>query len=169
MSFKWYPFNPIDFRKDTYHLSAAAEGIYRRLIDEYMLTRGSLPDSDASLAGIARVDQYEWETHKAVIRPFFKSQNGRLFHKRCEMELNAQAMRFALRSQAGKIAARARWERPSANNNFDADRMLNVYEPDARGMRNHATLHKQVSKKEETDELTVSSTLAKTIKEKGWA
>jgi len=109
MNYDWYPFNPTEYRRDTYHLSAAADGIYRRLIDEYMVTGKPLPDSDAALAGIARVTEGEWLTHRDVLRAFFKAVNGRLAHKRCDKELNAQRMRAAERSKRAKEAATLRW------------------------------------------------------------
>ena len=76
MSFDWYPFNPTEHRRDTYHLGVAADGIYRRLIDEYMTTGKPLPDHDAALAGIARVTMTEWGEHRDIIRAFFKALPG---------------------------------------------------------------------------------------------
>lgn len=109
MNFDWYPFNPTEYRRDTYHLCAAACGIYRRLIDEYMLSRKPLPDNDASLAGIARVTIEEWSEHAAVIRAFFQPIDGKLFHKRCEKEMNAQRMLQAFYKERARIASYLRW------------------------------------------------------------
>ena len=109
MSFDWYPFNPTEHRRDTYHLGVAADGIYRRLIDEYMTTGKPLPDHDAALAGIARVTMTEWGEHRDIIRAFFKAREGKLFQKRCEQELHAQRMLAAKRSRRGKEAATVRW------------------------------------------------------------
>lgn len=134
----WYPFNPIAYRRDTYHLNVAQHGIYRALIDEYMLTGKPLPDHDASLAGIARATAAEWDAHKDIIRAFFKARDGKLIHSRCERELHAQSMRAAERSKKAKEAATIRWVKekrkqwtecyPHAPRNADA-------------MLNDATLH----------------------------
>ena len=132
MSFDWYAFNPNEFRRDTYHLGAAADGIYRRLIDEYMVTRKPLPDHDLALAGIARVTAQEWGEHREVVRAFFKSRDGKLFHKRCDRELHAQSMLAAKRSRQAKEAATVRWAKGKTNqrdgcsehNSSNADAML---------------------------------------------
>lgn len=109
MAFDWYPFNVNAYRTDTYHLSAAADGIYRRLIDEYMTTGKPLPDHDLALAGIARVTADEWAAHREVLRAFFKAKDGKLYQKRCEQELHAQRMLAAERSKKARVAATQRW------------------------------------------------------------
>lgn len=76
----WYPFFVTNWRRDTYHLSAAAKGIYRELIDEYMVSGKPLPDCDSALAGIARVTAHEWGEHREVVRAFFSAKNGKLVH-----------------------------------------------------------------------------------------
>ena len=111
---QWYPFFVQAYRTDTYHLSAAADGIYRRLIDEYMTTGRPLPDHDSALAAIARVSADEWGAHRDEVRAFFKSRNGRLFQKRCECELHAQRMLAAKRSHKAKEAATVRWAKDKA-------------------------------------------------------
>lgn len=109
MSFDWYPFDPIKFRRATYHLCPVAECIYRRLIDEYMITRRPLPDSDLSLAGIARVSPEVFNAHSATLRAFFTAKNGRLNQSTCDDELDAQSMLAARRSKKAKEAATVRW------------------------------------------------------------
>lgn len=138
----WYPFNTVEWRRDTYHLNVAQRGIYRELIDEYMLSGQPLPDQDASLAGIARATAAEWAAHSEVIRAFFKARDGKLYHKRCERELDAQRMRAAKRSQDAKVAATLRWAKEKK---LQPDR----YDPhsgrNARAMRPDATLHNNLS------------------------
>ena len=115
MAFDWYPLNPIEFRRDTYHLSAAEDGIYRRLIDEYMIAQAPLPDNDRALAAIARVGLEEWTDCADIVRRFFQAKDGKLFHKRCEQELDAQRMLHARRSHIAKEAATVRWSKEKRN------------------------------------------------------
>jgi uncharacterized protein YdaU (DUF1376 family) len=117
----WYPWFPHEFRRDTYHLSPAEDGAYRRLIDEYMVTRLPLPNDDAALARIVGIPKAEWEDLAPRVRPFFRARNDRLYHKRCEQELRAQDARHNRNSERAKKAAFARY---SKNNGLTANRML---------------------------------------------
>jgi uncharacterized protein YdaU (DUF1376 family) len=103
VSLDWYPFFVVAYRRDTYHLGLAEDGAYRRLIDEYMLTRESLPSDDAALARILGISVSEWSAVAPRIRKFFRLRNGRLHHKRCEQEIRAQLLREARRSRKPKI------------------------------------------------------------------
>lgn len=105
----WYAFKPIKFRRKTYHLGLAACEIYRRLIDEYMITRSPLPADSLSLAGIARVPPEEFNAHSTALMAFFTERNGKLHNKGCDEELHAQSMLAARRSHKAKEAATVRW------------------------------------------------------------
>jgi uncharacterized protein YdaU (DUF1376 family) len=117
----WYPWYPTDFRRDTYSLSLAEDGAYRRLIDEYMLNRGDLPDDNQALARIIGVGLDEWLAVAPRVRTFFRFKEGRLIHKRCEIEIAAQNRRMERFSARGQKAALKRWSR---NNGLHARRML---------------------------------------------
>src|SRR5215469_11184902 len=106
---KWFPWYPLEHRRDTYKLSLTEDGAYRRLIE------------DAALARILGVSSEDWLAVANSIRPFFKSQNGRLVHKRCECQLRAQDHRAERYSERGKKAAFAKYSRP---NDLNARRML---------------------------------------------
>jgi len=134
----WYPFFIVEYRRDTYHLTAAQHGIYRALIDEYMISRRPLPDHDLSLAGIARVSAQEWCEHGQVVRAFFQARDGKLFHKRCEQELHAQRMRAAKRSHDAKEAATVRWTKEKQKQRSTCDPHS---DRNANAMRQDATLH----------------------------
>ena len=56
---KWFPWYPLEHRRDTYKLSLTEDGAYRRLLDEYMVNRQPLPDDDAALARILVVGRGE--------------------------------------------------------------------------------------------------------------
>jgi uncharacterized protein YdaU (DUF1376 family) len=118
----WYPWNPIAFRRKTFHLSLAEEGAYRRLIDEYMLGREPLPDDDKALARILGISGEEWAVVAPKVREFFCARKGRLHNKRCDEELRAQDMRSERFSERGKKAAYAKYNNPK---NLTARRMLN--------------------------------------------
>lgn len=117
----WYAFKPHKFRRKTYHLSLAACEIYRRLIDEYMITRAPLPADALSLAGIARVSPDEFNAHSAAVRAFFTERNGRLHNKSCDEELHAQSMLAARRSKKAKEAATARWAKGKLKHDDECD------------------------------------------------
>jgi uncharacterized protein YdaU (DUF1376 family) len=95
----WYPFFVTDYRRDTYHLSLEEDGAYRRLIDEYMVTRQPLPNDDAALARIVGIPKTEWDRLARVVRRFFHARNDRLFHRRCEREIRAQNNRHNRNSE----------------------------------------------------------------------
>lgn len=160
----WYPFYPREFRRDTYHLCAAADGIYRRFIDEYMDTRRPLPDSDVALAAIARVSSDEWNVHREVVRAFFKPQDGKLFHKRCEQELHGQAMRLALRSAAGKEGAAVRWAKDKL---YQSSKWQSNGNGIATPMATPSTLHKKDKKETSDGEIKASPYLIAALKNKG--
>ena len=90
---EWYPFYPLDFERDTAHLTLEQEAVYRRLIDWYMIHGGAPADDDRALANIARVSQEVWAGMAEIIRAFFVSTGTRLQHARCEHELNVQTQR----------------------------------------------------------------------------
>lgn len=117
MSEEWFPWYPVLFKADTLHLTAAQDGIYRRLIDWYMETRRPLPDNDQAMAAIARIGLDEWAPHAAVIRAFFKPRDGLLHHKKCNRELDKQDKFGKTRSEVAKKGADARWGK---NNEIDA-------------------------------------------------
>ncbi len=172
----WYPFFVTEWRRDTYHLSAAAKGIYRELIDEYMLAGGPLPDNDLSLAAIARVSAQEWGEHRDAVRAFFKARDGKLVHKRCEQELNAQRIRAAKRSRNAKEAATVRWAKEKQKQWSTCDEHAGS---NANAMRQPATLHNKsisLTSSEEMErqrtferECVASSEVASIIRAKGWS
>lgn len=121
MVLDWFPWHPTKFRRKTYHLSLAEDGAYRRLIDEYMITREPLPNDDAALARILGIPKAEWECVAPNVMAFFRARNDRLFHKHCEEELRAQEVRHNRNHDRAKKAAFARY---SKINVLPASRML---------------------------------------------
>ena len=105
---EWFPWYPALYRADTMHLTAEQDGVYRRLIDEYMITRRPLPDNDHALARIAGLGLDQWVGMAQTVRAFFKASDGLLRHKRCDAELERQDGRASHLSELGKKGAEAR-------------------------------------------------------------
>jgi uncharacterized protein YdaU (DUF1376 family) len=152
VSFDWYPWYVQAWRKNTMHLGLAEDGAYRRLIDEYMMTRGPLPDNDAALARIIGSSKDEWLAVAPTVRPFFEASNGKLVHSRCEEELHAQACQAHATSIKNKAAANSRWAK---QRELKAIHAL-AYQPHTPRMPNHATLQ-DIRKKEDGETVTARS------------
>lgn len=116
----WFPWTPARFRGDTMHLSAEQDGIYRRLIDHYMETGLPLPDNDAALARIAGISGDSWAMAAAILRPFFRQAEGKLFLKRCDEILEDQTARSRKNAEKGKAGASKRWK-PAIDNPQEDD------------------------------------------------
>lgn len=109
----WYPWNPTRFKRKTYRLSLAEDGAYRRLIDEYMITRAPLPDDDRALARILGVSLEEWAAVAPKVRQFFRSREGVLKQGTCDETLAAQERKKERFSARGKKAAFAKYSNPN--------------------------------------------------------
>ena len=110
MTMEWYPWYYDDFRRDTLHLSLAEDGAYRRMIDEYMRNQGPIPDDDRVIARLLGISHEEWSTVAKTVRSFFRSADGKLHHKRCDIEIAEQSQRITSVSKQRKTAAKARWK-----------------------------------------------------------
>lgn len=111
----WYPFYPSRFKSATRHLTAEQDGIYRRLIDEYMETREPLPDNDIALARIAGVNKNKWLDAARIIRAYFTHKNGMLYHDYCDQMLDIQDKKAQRRSASAEKAAKKRWSKVKQN------------------------------------------------------
>jgi len=136
MSEYWYPFFPSEYKKATRHLTAEQDGIYRRLIDEYMETREPLPDDDIALARIAGVNENKWLDAKRIVIAFFTHTNGTISHEFCDQQLDIQDKRAKRRSESAEKAAKKRWE----NNKSKQELKCDTHTPrNATRMRRNAT------------------------------
>lgn len=160
MNYDWYPFYPRKFRTATLHLTLAQDGAYRRLIDEYMLIQGALPDDDAKLARIIGVDISEWMGVSEVVRAFFKPHSGKLIQKTCEEELHAQAMRTHSRRIKAKASADVRWKNHREMKQILANALPPHSERNADAMRIDATRQSKDKKEEEPVENIPATSLA---------
>jgi uncharacterized protein YdaU (DUF1376 family) len=147
MSFDWFPWFPIKFRRKTRHLGLAEDGAYRRLIDEYMTTGEPLPDNDVALARIIGVSLDEWMAVASTLRPFFEASNGRLINKTCEEELHTQAMQTHSTRIKNQKAANTRWAKHRELKEIHARALHMQSERNASRMQNDAT-RQDIRKKE---------------------
>lgn len=105
----YYRFFPALYEVDAAHLTLAAHGAYRRLIDKYMTGRQPLPDNDRAIASLIGCALDEWLAVAAEVRPFFIARKGKLHQKRCDMELSFQDEKSKTRSEVAKKGAEKRW------------------------------------------------------------
>jgi len=129
----FYAWKPALFRKKTRGWTIIQRGIYRELIDEYMLTREPLPDDDNALAEIARVPIEIWLENKSVILAKFDHADQKFSHEHCDEELEVQDKRSKTRTKASKKAAATRWKHKKK------PIMPNECESDAKAMPKNAT------------------------------
>lgn len=131
----WMPMYWGDYLKDTGHLSAIEHGAYFLLIGHYWSSGVPLPDDDAKLRRIAKVESAaQWRRLRPVLASFFKVGNGAWQHGRVDKELAAAAKRSSDAKAKAKRAADARWQGqhddiPEASGGQDDD------EQDAPGMQ----------------------------------
>lgn len=116
----WYSFFPLRYRSKTMHLTCLQDGAFRRLIDEYMISRHPLPDNDHALARITGLSFPEWMEMAEVVRHFFVQEGGKLYQVTCNEELTKQDGLSRKRSISAQNAAKARWLKTKDN---DAPRM----------------------------------------------
>lgn len=94
-----------DYLKDTGHLSAAEHGAYLLLIGHYWTTGAPLPDDEAALRRIARMEAREWKASRGTLRAFFQVADGVWRHKRVEAEMTRAKAVYQKRVDA----ANKRW------------------------------------------------------------
>jgi uncharacterized protein YdaU (DUF1376 family) len=106
----WMPLYIGDYLADTMRLTIDQHGAYLLLLMEYW-RQGPLPDDDAQLACIVKVDRKRWDRElKQAIRRFFTVEGDGLLHqKRLDTERQKAAELSAKRSDA----ANKRYAKPS--------------------------------------------------------
>lgn len=104
----WYPWYPTRFKLATYHLDLEDEAIYRRLIDEYMVTGQALPDNITALARIANTSEDKVNKALAKLALSVRLADGKLTIPRCDEELAIQAARSEKNKRNGGAGGRAK-------------------------------------------------------------
>jgi len=107
----WMPLYIGDYLADTMHLGAREHGAYLLLIMHYWRT-GPLPNDDAQLAAIARVDLRTWRASVGPkVLPFFRVSDTILQHTRIETELRRVANLSDVRREAAMSKYRKQKEK----------------------------------------------------------
>jgi uncharacterized protein YdaU (DUF1376 family) len=88
----YYQFNIGDYRRDTAHLSHLEHGIYRSLIDTYMLEESPLPGDMKELERKHSIrTANEKKALRNVLNDFFKFENSMFLHSRCDEDIISYA------------------------------------------------------------------------------
>ncbi|MEE9223082.1 MAG: YdaU family protein [Nitrosomonadaceae bacterium] len=104
-----YPHHIGDFNSATRHLNRLERGIYRDLIELYYDTEEPLiGDVKLICRKIIAVTEEEVTAVEQVLAEFFKSNNSRYHHRRCEKVIAGYHRQQKSKSKAGKASAKAR-------------------------------------------------------------
>ena len=82
-----FGFNIKDFIANTTRLNTEAKGAYLMLLLDYYQNEQGPPDIAKVLATITVLPLDAWLEHSMVILPLFEIRDGRLWHPRCEDEI----------------------------------------------------------------------------------
>jgi uncharacterized protein YdaU (DUF1376 family) len=124
------------------HLSAEEYGVWMLLKMAYWQSAGSLPDDDARLARMARLDLHVWQQMRPTIErmfdPGWKSAKLDKYRREAEVE-------HAKKSAAGKKGADVRWGSRSDTNSNANGEAIGRAKPSANG---EADSHQHQMKKD---------------------
>ncbi|MFA6180386.1 MAG: DUF1376 domain-containing protein [Candidatus Methylopumilus sp.] len=112
----WMPLYIADYLADTSRLTTLQHGAYMLLIMDYW-RNGSLPDDDAILAQITRMQPDAWSIARASISRFFSIENGQWLHGRIESEIEKAGVNSQKAHDRAVKAAAARWDKENATSN----------------------------------------------------
>jgi uncharacterized protein YdaU (DUF1376 family) len=102
----YMPFYPSDYLTDTQHLTTQEHGAYLLLILNYWQRGEPLEDNDRKLAGIAKMDLFDWSVVRVSLQDFFQIKDGFWYHKRVDKELaqvKATSIKAARNGKLGGI------------------------------------------------------------------
>lgn len=111
----WMPLYIGDYLQDTTRLSTEQHGAYLLLIMDYW-TNGPLPDDDAALAQVTRLQPAAWKKLRPAIARLFQIADGEWRHKRIDEELD-KASQFIAKQKANG----SKGGRPKKNSNHNPD------------------------------------------------
>lgn len=131
----YYQFNIGDYRRDTAHLSHLEHGIYRSLIDTYMLEESPLSGDMKELERKHLIrTANEKKALRNVLKDFFKFDNSMFLHSRCDEDI----ISYRDKSLKASKSAKKRWEKDA-----------NAVRTHSEGNANHKPLtnnHKPITK-----------------------
>lgn len=142
MSKGWMPLYVGDYLADTQHLTTTQHGAYLLLIMHYW-QHGGLPNSEAAIAGISRLNRDQWRSNCSAIAGLF--QPG-WKHKRIDAELEKAKELSEKRAMAGRRGANrtnaknrlpfpaiARQSRPQSQSHIESSTYDSEIEPTQNG------------------------------------
>lgn len=151
MSNVWMPLYVADYLADTTHLSAAEHGAYLLLIMAYWQSGRPLPDDDAKLARVARMQPKEWRAARSTLLDFFTVEDGEWRHGRVDEELTKAERMMDQRRAAGRASAERRGQRKSN------ERSTSVADPlERRGQRKGNQSQSPSPEEEDTQRVTTA-------------
>jgi uncharacterized protein YdaU (DUF1376 family) len=114
----WMPLHIGDYLGDTMRLTTLQHGAYMLLLMEYW-KNGPLPDSDADLAAIAKMERKAWDRDaRDAVRRYFKLHDDGLLHqKRVDFEREKTQNISEKRSKVAK----ERWGNKPSNSADNSD------------------------------------------------
>ena len=99
----WMPLYIGDYLADTMRLNTVQHGAYLLLLMEYWRA-GPLPDDDAQLACIVKMEPRAWRAQAPAVRRFFtRGEDGLLHQKRADAELARAAEISGKRQAAARV------------------------------------------------------------------
>jgi uncharacterized protein YdaU (DUF1376 family) len=116
----WMPLYIGDYLADTSHLTTEQHGAYILLL-MHSWKNGPLPNNEAQLRAITRLDRDAWSNAWSILQAFFEHDgNGCLIQKRLEAERTEWQAKKTKHSGKARVAANGRWHRdapsiPSGN------------------------------------------------------
>ena len=134
----YYPWYPAHYRRDAGHLDHVADSCYRRLLDWYMESGEPIRKDAAKLMHIMGCSAPQFQAVWPAIEGFFTLNDGLLYHKRCDIELDRQDASIKQKSIAGIHSAqkrKARFEQfqlLANDRTTDDQRTLNAPTPNKR-------------------------------------
>ena len=122
----YYQFNIGDYRRKTSHLTLLEHGIYRSLIDTYLLEQSPLCGDVPTLMRTHCIrTANEKKALNNVLGDFFTYENERFFNSRCDQIISS----YIEKSDKARESANKRWEKDA-----------NALHPDSEGNANHKPL-----------------------------
>ena len=110
----WMPLYIPDYLADTTRLTTEQHGAYLLLIMDYW-RNGPLPDDDAALANITRLQAAAWKKHRPTLARLFNITGGEWRHKRIDKEMQEAAENAKKYEDRARKAAEKRWGKQSSN------------------------------------------------------
>lgn len=109
----WMPFFVGDYLGDTAHLTTEQHGAYLLMLLAAWKRCGSLPNDEAQLAAITRLNPARWRAHAAVLLPFFKADGDALVQGRLAEEYEKAVVANEAQRENGKKGGRPRKGKPN--------------------------------------------------------